>query len=173
MPRSYYSHSNSSYLQDVLQFWENPLLLLGILLLLVALAILLARSRNRSRPILVNSGENGQVAISHKAVRDLVAHTCNEVPTIRYNKSVLTPVGDNYRLQVHILVSPQIRLAAISQYLQEQLNEQLSNSLDFNGLSGIDVIVDGFLNNPAASGKNVRTLHPVSESPIDQDKLPD
>lgn len=145
------------------------MLLLGILLLLIALAILLARSRNRNRPILVNTDDNGQVAISHKAVRDLVAHTCNEIPTIRYHKSQLTPVGDSYRLQVNILVSPQIRLAAISQYLQEQLNAQLSNSLDFNGLAGIDVIVDGFLPNP--TGKKVREIRTVHETPVE--KLPD
>ncbi len=161
----------NTFLQNLLRFWEHPLLLTAVVLLLLAFAVLFYRNGRRSRSIWVSESSHGQISISAEAVRELARHTCNEVPTIRYRKSRLTSVDDSYKLEVHILVSSQIRLSDVSQYLQEQLTHGLRENLEFSELTSIDIVVDGFLpqsvpTNPPS--QSLPTANPEEEQPPQQ-----
>jgi uncharacterized alkaline shock family protein YloU len=148
----------NTFLQNLLRFWEHPLLLSAIVLLLLAIVVLLYRNGRRTRPIWISESSHGQISISAEAVRELARHTCDEVPTIRYRKSKLSYVNDSYRLEVHILVSSQIRLSDVSQYLQEQLTHGLRENLEFSELTSIDIVVDGFLAQPAPTKPSSQSL---------------
>ncbi len=138
----------NDFFQKLFRFWEHPLVLVVLVLLILAGVYLWYRHSRRSQSIWVSESDHGQISIAPSAIQELAQHTCNDIPTIRYRRSKLIRTEDAFKLQVHILVDPEIRLADVSQYLQEQLTQGLRKNLDFSELSSIDIVVDGFRTRP-------------------------
>lgn len=126
--------------------WEAGLV--GAIFLLLSIRLLLAGLRRRTengKDAIVHHSEMGDVQITLEAVKNLVEKTVRHTRGVRGVKVHVTNYGQELKVSVKAVVSPESHVPSVSVDIQKRVHEYIKNTVGVD-LVDIHVLVDNISN---------------------------